>query len=138
MLFAVGKGSHGIRFPSGVLSGMARIGFHPAQACPRRAGHSGGLHGVWGASLNDIYAVGYGGGTGFTNMPLVFHWNGSSWSSQGSDPAYGYNHAQLWDIWGSASNDIYAAGIRPGRAGLQTCLCYFHYNGTGWSPITPP
>lgn len=62
----------------------------------------GGLHqavyGVWGASATDVYAVG---------MPAVLHFNGTSWSPQGSQGV-----PILRAVWGSSARNVVAVGER--------------------------
>lgn len=66
---------------------------------------------VWGASPQDIYAVGEYG--------KIMHYNGSTWSQlQGIS-----NRQALNAIWGASAQDIFIVGD------FGTIL---HYNGSGW------
>ncbi|HSB01178.1 MAG TPA: fibronectin type III domain-containing protein, partial [Anaerolineales bacterium] len=105
---------------------------------PSTSWTSGELHGVWGSSLSNVYAVGYGGGNGFTNMPLISHWDGTNWTSQGLTLPGGYTHAYLVDIWGyvGTSTHIYAAGRGLDASANDKPLLYHSTNGTTWTSIT--
>jgi hypothetical protein len=94
---------------------------------------SGYLLGVWGLSSSDVYAVGYGA-SGANTIPLIYHFNGSSWTA-------GVAGLDLWtnvflkDVWGSGPSDIYAVG--SGDVGGNTLPVIYHYNGTTWTPSSP-
>ena len=64
-------------------------------------------------------------GLGWPNMTSIVHFDGSTWS-----PSLTVNipnsFTKLTAIWGSAANDIVAAGSACGMP------VYFHYNGTSW------
>ena len=65
-----------------------------------------GLHGVWGFSDSDVYAVG-GGGSSFVGYhPLqVFSFDGSIWRKVAS-----FGSGQLVDVWGSSPDNLYLVG----------------------------
>jgi hypothetical protein len=69
----------------------------------------GYLYGAWGSGANDVYAVGFGyDGSGF--MPLMYHYDGSSWSSITPALPSGWMSGFLSGAWGSGANDVYAVG----------------------------
>jgi hypothetical protein len=73
---------------------------------------TGGLHGIWGYSGNDVFAVG----------DVIIHYDGIAWGTQAS----GMNTNQfLFDVWGSSSTDVFAVG---------TGGTILHYDGVEWSP----
>jgi len=74
---------------------------------------TGRLHGVWGNSGDDVFAVGWWG--------TILHYDGSSWKEMisGTD-------ALLYDIWGSSGNDVFAVGTNG------TIL---HYDGSSWKEM---
>jgi len=85
---------------------------------------------VWGTSMSDVFVAGYV--TSPADAPKILHYDGSTWSEM--DGAY-YEVAslpvgplpwELYDIWGTASNDVYAAGSQ----GL-----IIHYDGSDWSIV---
>ena len=61
-------------------------------------GKSGKLHGVWGTSASNVYAVGADG--------VILRYNGSSWLVQNSGTT-----AHLYGVWGSSSSSVYAVGL---------------------------
>jgi len=67
------------------------------------------LNDVWGTGPNNVFAVGVGG--------VVLRFDGAFWSAQASSTT-----ADLYALWGSAPDDIWAVGD-------QTIL---HFNGTAW------
>jgi formylglycine-generating enzyme required for sulfatase activity len=72
------------------------------------------LHGVWGSSTKDVFAVGDGG--------TVVHYDGTGWSLMGW-----ITPEHLHDVWGSSAGDVFAVG----NAGT-----IMHYDGTTWSPMS--
>ncbi|MBN1374920.1 MAG: hypothetical protein JXA01_02060 [Dehalococcoidia bacterium] len=72
------------------------------------------LHGVWGSSAHDVFAVGDEG--------TILHYNGSTWSAMTSSTAN-----DLHGVWGSYASNVFAAGSGG------TIL---HYNGSTWSSMT--
>lgn len=74
------------------------------------SGTSKSLQGIWGASANDVWAVGQDG--------TALHYNGASWSTVNSSA-----FRTLYGVWGSAANDVWAVGAGP---------TVVHYNGSTW------
>jgi len=72
---------------------------------------------VWGFSASDIYA----GGGAYTRG-LLLHYDGNEWTQ---DPYTDFWY-RIHEIWGSAPDDLYAAGAQY----------IFHYNGTSWTYLT--
>ena len=73
------------------------------------------LFGIWGASENDVFAVG---------DEVILHFDGDEWTTKGHPGFY------LKKISGRSPNDIYAVGwdaVR--REGVV-----LHYDGASWSP----
>jgi hypothetical protein len=89
---------------------------------------AGWLYGVWGFSTSSVYAVGKGT-AGTNTVPLLYNYNGSSWSTRALDVTF--QHNILMDVWGTATNNIYAVGF--GNNGvLPEPLIYHTTNGTDW------
>ncbi len=74
------------------------------------------LHGIWGSSVNNIFAVGAGG--------TIIRYNGSNWSPQTSTVTTNLN-----GVWGSSATTVYAVGI--GGKILKTIN-----GGSSWSSMT--
>jgi hypothetical protein len=73
------------------------------------------LHGVWGSSASDVYAVGEDGTT--------LHYDGGQWL--GVD--YGFSiYDDLWAVWGTSASDVFVAGDSG------TVL---HYDGARWAEL---
>lgn len=78
------------------------------------------LNGVWGASSDDVFAV----GMDVTFGSIVLHFNGSSWISIGW-----ISDIWLEAIWGSSGSDVYAVG----HAYLYSKAVVYHYDGAEWT-----
>ena len=78
------------------------------------------LKGVWGTSATDVFAVSdYVVGFGESQF---LHYDGSAWSV-----VNGIQGEALQGLWGSSSENIFAAGISG---------AVFHYDGNIWSAMT--
>lgn len=93
---------------SGADNGAAS-GLGPWQVTP----YPTGMHAIWGAAANDVWAVGYNNN--------IIHYDGSAWTSQMSGASGALNA-----VWGTSSSDVWAAG----EGGS-----FFHWNGTEWTLI---
>jgi hypothetical protein len=97
---------------------------------------SGRLSGVWGASDNDVYAVGFGY-NGSSTVPLLYHWNGSVWTpvSPSLSLPDGWVSGELYGIWGSNANEVYAVGF--GNNGSTVLPLVYRWNGSVWTSSIP-
>ena len=75
------------------------------------ASQASDLHGIYGSSTTDIWAVG--------NAGTTLHWNGTDWQSVPSNTG-----VDLHGVWGNAANNFYAVG----DGGL-----ILHWNGASWA-----
>jgi hypothetical protein len=82
------------------------------------------LEGIWGASANDIWAVGTSGAGN-----EIVHFDGQAWSSFDPGPDPDTLVHGLHAVWGSASDDVWAVG----GAGIVQIR---HWNGTRWTSET--
>lgn len=71
------------------------------------------LEGIWGASPDDVFAVGEGG--------AILHYDGADWREMDSGVT-----EFLFDVWGVAPDDVFAVGYDG------TIL---HYDGTSWGTM---
>jgi hypothetical protein len=88
------------------------------------------LHGVAALSANDVWAVGYRGGTK-NETPLetlILHWDGTNWR-QVTSPNIAGGANQLSGVVAISANDIWAVGS-AGGAPLT-----LHWNGNAWSVV---
>jgi hypothetical protein len=91
------------------------------------------LRGVAALAANDVWAVGYRGGTKSTTPieTFVLHWDGSSWT-QVASPNVSGGANQLFGITAIAANDMWAVGS---FAGAPLAM---HWNGNSWSISSLP
>ncbi len=83
------------------------------------------LFGIWGQSADDIWVV--GGAVGNENGGgIIWHYDGTQWSSVDLSVNFPAGVPTLFKIWGRAPDDIYAVG----RSGT-----ILHYDGTSWSRV---
>ncbi|SRR5712691_11107086 len=91
------------------------------------------LTGVTAISATDIWAVGYEWISNFTELPLILHYNGTTWKT--------FNTSQLQfgllsSVFARATNDVWAlgwTGLEPNVKALA-----LHWNGTAWSRVAFP
>ena len=91
---------------------------------------SGYMFGVWGSSPNNIYVVGSGYAAG-PFLPLLYHFNGISWTAFSPDLPAGWRSGYLYGIWGSSASDIYAVGY--GYSGDLSLPLVYHFDGSSWT-----
>jgi hypothetical protein len=81
---------------------------------------------VWAASSKDAYEVGAAGS--------IRHWDGKAWTEMTSGTT-----ADLYDVWGSGPDDVYAVGgMALGLPGGTTLTTLHLDAGRQWSPLWPP
>ena len=80
------------------------------------------LWGVWGASANDLWAV---GGKGLMEgQATVLHFDGSTWQAA-TLPTLARPHVYaFYKVWGSSADDLWVVGQRG---------AVLHYDGSAWS-----
>ncbi|MFO0648072.1 MAG: hypothetical protein U0326_17670 [Polyangiales bacterium] len=83
------------------------------------------LFGVWGASANDVWAV---GGDVNASTGVLWHYNGTAWTNETIPSGLG-GQVILYKVWGTAANDAWVVGSNG------TTL---HYNGSAWSQVSIP
>ena len=79
---------------------------------------------IHGTGSTDVWAVGERG--------LILHWDGSAWSSSSMSPSA----ANLYGVWAAAVDDVWAVGGSPIGSGPNDVL--LHYDGMGWTEVSPP
>jgi hypothetical protein len=87
-----------------------------------------GLNAVLVLNRDDVFAAG-----GSDLGAVVFHWDGSTWSSTlvpGADHLYALSQATDGTVW--------AAGIEVARDQSDTRGALFHWDGTQWQRIALP
>jgi hypothetical protein len=78
------------------------------------------LWGVWGATPDDVWAV---GGDGFSRPPVLCRYDGTQWTVQELPPVSVMSRA-LFKVWGASADAVWAVGHR----GLIV-----HFDGNAWS-----
>ncbi len=90
------------------------------------------LTSVVAISANDVWAVGYTGGSSGT-LTLTEHWNGSTWSVVSSpNPSATYNY--LWGVTALAPNNVWAVGDFNATGGNGQVLL-LKWNGASWVQV---
>jgi hypothetical protein len=106
---------------------------------PNPAGRTAAyLSAVAAVSPTNIWAVGYSSAP-INTIPLIEHYNGTSWSIVDSPYVKSSRFNQLNGIGIIAPDDVWAVGYEnnDGRGEAQTGL-FEHWNGKSWSLISAP
>jgi hypothetical protein len=80
------------------------------------------LNWTFGFSDRDVFVVG--------NRGTILHWDGTRFAVEDSG-----THEDLWGVWGSAPDDLWAVGGSGFPGATATLL---HRDATGWSPVALP
>ena len=80
------------------------------------------IHGLWGSSGSDVYAVSENG--------AILHFNGSGWALVQSN-----TNTALYDVWGCSDDEVFSIGyVNTGLpSGENKPL---RYDGSNWSSMT--
>ena len=104
----------------------------PPDWSPMHGGTGHDLHGVWGSSDNDVFAVGeklsHGQWYG-----VILHYDGSSWSTMSSSTTN-----FLYGVWGSSHNDVFAVGssVYTPTGAIVPDSTILHYDGSTWTAMS--
>src|ERR1043166_455445 len=90
------------------------------------------LEAVAAVSTNDVWAVGVGV-TGFSNTPIIEHWNGVAWSVSANPVT---SVGSLAGVVVVSANDVWAVGT--GVTGDEDSTLTLHWDGAAWSLIPSP
>ena len=94
---------------------------------------------IQATSSNDVWAIGYRHGLSaplvHVGAPLLFHWNGSQWSSL-SPPIPG-TPSIFADIAALGPNDVWVLGYHTPTPGVATPFM-IHWNGSSWATVPAP
>ena len=105
-----------------VLRHDPRTGASTAMPTPDRAAT---LFGVWGASANDVWAV---GGVPSSNTGVIWHYDGTAWRAVDAPEGLGARET-FFKVWGTAANDVWIVG---------TNSVTLHWDGARWSNVAVP
>jgi hypothetical protein len=91
------------------------------------------LTGITAISATDVWAVGYGWISNFTELPLILHYNGATWKvSNTSQLQFG----QLSSVFARATNDVWAVGWTGQIPNVKALT--LHWNGASWTRAAFP
>jgi hypothetical protein len=88
----------------------------------------GGTDTFWwtnGTGPGDVWAVGEHG--------RIVHWDGTAFTEHVSGTT-----ATLYGVWAASPTDVWAVGGTPGAGTGAPNDVALHYDGTGWTPASPP
>jgi hypothetical protein len=92
---------------------------------------------IWGSSEKDVYVSGFSTqGTG-----RMWHYDGNIWQRVALRYSEGgpfISMGALSDMYGFASNDIFAVGDKGGASPSDFASFIIHFNGSGWSEQSVP
>jgi hypothetical protein len=101
---------------------------------PQFAGTSSSLRAAWSTGPSDVWLRGnYFDDVTQMSLPLIMHWNGSSWVQEATPDS---KSARLMALWGSDSGDLWAAGV--GHTGGRYVGLVLHRVGTTWESVKVP
>ena len=83
-------------------------------------------------AADDLWAVGYTAAIEGGELPLVQHWDGSSWTLV-AGPDGGVENIGLTDVSATAADDVWAVGATAPGTGVVLRYAVFHWNGSGWA-----
>lgn len=108
---------------------------NPAPARPGLLGPF--LSALAAVSPTDVWAVGEKSTSSGTPVPLVEHWDGTTWSEVPTPP--GNSNSALYKISAVSGNDIWAVGAQtePGTSDLAAALAE-HWDGRAWTVVKLP
>jgi hypothetical protein len=89
------------------------------------------LNGVAARASNDAWAVGTAPGTGYNDVELIEHWNGSQWSIVPGAARGGQANVQLNGVAALSATDAWAVGAAAGPYAE-------HWNGAQWTIVPTP
>ncbi|GAB4202514.1 MAG: hypothetical protein OHK0013_15880 [Sandaracinaceae bacterium] len=88
---------------------------------PMESGTEEDLWGVWGATPDNVWAV---GGTGFSpSEPTLLHFDGTAWAPVSFGPLERANVHAFFKVWGSGPDDVWVVGQRG---------VVLHFDGVSW------
>jgi hypothetical protein len=91
------------------------------------------LTGIAAISATDVWAVGYEWISNFTELPLLLHYNGTTWKVFNTSQL---QFGQVSSVFARATNDVWAVGwtgVVPNVKALA-----LHWNGSSWARVAFP
>jgi hypothetical protein len=87
----------------------------------------GTVFGIWGASADDVWAVGGAGST--PTGGFIWHYDGKAWAPHPAAPMDLADTATVFKVWGTGKNDVWFVGT----GGLV-----LHFDGKAMASVTVP
>lgn len=113
-VFLGGSGGTILRYQQGSFEPMATPG-------------AATVFGIWGASADDLWAV--GGAEGGSGGAFAWRFDGTSWRQAEGFPAGLSADRALWKVWGTAADDVWMVG---------TGGTMLHFDGQAITEVTSP
>jgi hypothetical protein len=101
---------------------------------PAPSGYVADLTAVSASGASDAWAVGYTTPDLVSATPWAMHWNGSTWSTEGSATAALISGSQLTGVADISPTDAYAISYNP----VDSLSQVIHWNGSTWSVVAVP
>jgi hypothetical protein len=86
--------------------------------------------GIYGFGSNDVWLG--------TQEGAFWHFDGSNWSEKGKLTLDNYNRVYIENIWGTASNNIFAVGFAENTSTQDFKAILVKYNGVKWDFVQIP
>jgi hypothetical protein len=93
------------------------------------------LQNIWGSSARDVWGV---NGDSPDVRDCLWHYDGTRWTraTAGTPITEGTGNRVVYDVWGTAGNNVWAVGRRFNRDSLSAFI--MHFDGSRWRDATPP
>jgi hypothetical protein len=91
------------------------------------------LTGIAATSANDVWAVGYEWISNFVELPLLLHYNGTTWKQFNTSQ---FQFGQVSSVFARATNDVWAVGWTGQGPNVKALA--LHWNGTAWKRVAFP
>ena len=93
------------------------------------------LQNIWGSSARDVWGV---NGDSPDVRDCLWHYNGTRWTraTAGTPITEFTGNKVVYDVWGTASNNVWAVGRKISHDSLSAFI--MHFDGSTWRDATPP
>jgi hypothetical protein len=91
------------------------------------------LSGIAAISATDVWAVGYEWISYFTEIPLLLHYDGTTWTPFNTSRL---RFGQISSVFARATNDVWAVGWTGNAPNVKALA--LHWNGTSWTRVAFP
>ena len=95
------------------------------------------LSAVSATSTDDVWAVGFSFSCSALLVPMIQHWDGTSWKAVRSPKLRTNDNSALTGVVAFAPNNVYAVGYQPASNGAVLTLVE-HWDGKSWKVMSSP